>query len=470
MRCKAKRRKYIEIPMGLISEHQLKVSPPFWISQMDFFGPFQVYVPGFEKSTRNRQALKSECNVLIFACPVTRLINLQVVEKKDSSGVVDGITRLACEVGIPKLLLIDKDSAIVKSMSEVEFHFQDAAFQLHREHGIEFLTCPVSGHNQNGQVERRIRTVQDSLRDAGIHSKRLHATGLQTILKLIENQINNMPLGYSYSNDQDNTPLLKLISPNMLRVGRNNSRALDGPMRLPRGGELLDRVQETYESWYKIWSQSYIPKLLFKPKWWSQETDLKEDDIVLFQKKDSVLEHAWTMGKIDQLIVGRDKVARRAIVKYQNGNEDFMRTTDRSVRSLVKLFSIDEFSIDEDLEVIHGCLAGDARYQDVLKNLLDGTDLEKKKTLDRNSTALCMTHVSCCCRAHCTLGLCPNEKTLEWLEEVRERKLFEVDGTWLQLRDPEVLSCDEEDVSMEEVDDCDCTLTSLICNMDLNLY
>ena len=69
------------------------------------------------------------------------------MEKKDSSGVVDGITRLACEVGIPKLVLMDKDATFVKALSEMEFVYQDAAFQLNRELGIEFQTCPVSGHN-----------------------------------------------------------------------------------------------------------------------------------------------------------------------------------------------------------------------------------------------------------------------------------------------------------------------------------
>ena len=188
-------------------------------------------------------------------------------------------------------------------------------------------------------MERHIRIVKESLREAGIDKEKVHATGLQTVIKLVENQINNMPLGYSYGNDQDNTDLLKMISPNMLRLGRNNSRALDGPMRLPRGGELLDRVREVYESWYRVWSQTYIPKLLFRPKWWSEESDLNEGDIVLFRKKESVLEHEWTYGRIDQLILGRDGKARRAIVQYQNINEDFKRTTDRSVRCLVKLFS-----------------------------------------------------------------------------------------------------------------------------------
>ena len=106
----------------------------------------------------------------------------------------------------------------------------------------------------------------------------------------MENQINNMPLGYSFSNDQDNSGILKIISPNMLRVGRNNSRALSGPMKLPAGGELLDRVQDTYDSWFRIWSECYIPKIMFQSKWWPMDRELIEGDIVFFRKKESNLE------------------------------------------------------------------------------------------------------------------------------------------------------------------------------------
>ena len=37
---------------------------------------------------------------------------------------------------------------------------------------------------------------------------------------------------YRYSKDQDNTELLKMFVPNMLKIGRIKSRALDGPVRL----------------------------------------------------------------------------------------------------------------------------------------------------------------------------------------------------------------------------------------------
>ena len=399
IRCKLKRKKFVEMPMGLISEHQLSIAPPFWATQMDLFGPVPTYVPGYEKNTRNRR-LHADCYVLVFACPVSRLVNLQVVEKRDGSAIIDGISRLSCEVGIPKVILMDKDSAFLMAVSEVEYSYVDAQLKLQRELGIEFITCPVSGHNVHGQVERRIRSIQQSLEEAGLKTKKLHATGLQTLLKLTENQLNNMPLGYSFGKDQDNTSLLRMISPNMLRVGRNNSRALSGPMRLPRGGELLDKVQEIYDIWFKLWSTSYIPKIMFQPKWWNQERDLKEEDIVVFKKKDSVLEQEWTLGKIDQLVSGRDGLARRAVVKYRNADENCWRTTDRSVRSLVKLWSLDDQNLEEDIALLEQQLRSSEVGSSLLGKVNSGSSLHSY------SSSSGLTCQSCCCLSHCVISCC----------------------------------------------------------------
>ena len=60
----------------------------------------------------------------------------------------------------------------------------------------------------------------------GFDKMRLHATGVQTLASLIANDINNIPLGYAYGRDENNSPLLRLLSPKMLRLGRNNGRAL----------------------------------------------------------------------------------------------------------------------------------------------------------------------------------------------------------------------------------------------------
>ena len=474
VRCRMKRKRYLEMPMGPISDHQLRVCPPFWATQADLFGPVQVYVPGFTKNTRNRKVLEAKCWVMVFVCPVTRLTNIQVIEKSDNSGMVDGLTRLSCEVGVPKFVMVDEDSALVKAMQEVEVDLIDTQLQLHTEYGIEFSVCPVSGHNQHGQVERKIRTVQDSLAEAGLYTKRLHATGLQTLLKIIENQLNNLPLGYTYGRDQDNTPLLKMLTPNMLRVGRSNERALDGPMRMPSGdAELLKEVEKVYDSWFKIWNVSYLPKLLHQPKWFKHDRDLLEGDVVMFQKSESSLDSKWTLGTIDQLVRSKDGLVRRVFVRYKNFKEEFHRLTDRNVRSLIKIWSCDDLNIDEDLAELQRRLNMTDRGSELVDQLfaqgVQGTDVPPPGML-ASTSAVARACSSCCCESHCRISHLADEQSGSQLwTSLLSRTSVE---PAVELSPP--VDADEgfEDVSEAtetESGGCECSLTEIINSLSLNL-
>ena len=112
---------------------------------------------------------------------------------------------------------------------------------LYKEFGIDFVTCPVGGHNCHGHVERVIKSVKESLDDCGLKNKRIHATGLQTLFKIIENNYNNLPIGYHYDRDQDNTAALKIITPNMLKMCRINSR--EAREHLMETSGFLERVE-----------------------------------------------------------------------------------------------------------------------------------------------------------------------------------------------------------------------------------
>ena len=351
IRCNMRRKKFVQVEMGGLTKHQLTIAPPFWACQMDLFGPYKTFVPGYERTTRSRNAKECQVYVMCVVCPTSRLVNLQVLEKADASGILCGVTRLVCEVGFPKYFFIDQHSATMSAFSNAEFNFHDLQLSLHRQHGIVFETCSVGGHSAHGLVERVIRSIQQSLDDCGLKEQRLHALGLQSLCKLVENGYNSVPIGYSYDRDLDNTPILKMITPNMLKMGRTNRRTLDGPIRLAKGSrELLERVESLYDSWFKIWRDTVVPKLLYQPKWYDSDKDLKEGDLVFFQKKDGELEIRWVIGKVEQVVKSeRDGKIRRVIVKYQNERETFSRMTDRSVRKLVKLFSIDEHHVEEDL-------------------------------------------------------------------------------------------------------------------------
>ena len=131
--------------------------------------------------------------------------------------------------------------------------------------------------------------------------------GWQTFCKLAENAYNNVPFGYSHGRDQDNTELLRILTPNMLRVGKINSRALQGPIKLPANRqELLEHVDKLYSGWFKIFKDTVVPRLVSQPKWFKLDKDLKEKDIVYFQKSESALGSTWIIGEVDQVIIGRD--------------------------------------------------------------------------------------------------------------------------------------------------------------------
>ena len=351
--CRMKRKRFLEVEMSGQHPMRLLVAPPFYCSIIDLFGPYKVYVPGREANTRNSPALSVSVWGMIAVCPTSRNINLQVIETSEAQSVVDGFMRLCCEVGTPKYVFGDKDTAFEAAFPDMEVLLRDLGGKLYREFGIEFSTCPVGGHNVHGHVERVIRSVKESLSECGLKNKRIHATGLQTLFKIVENNYNNLPIGYHYNRDQDNTPALRMITPNMLKQCRINSRALDGNIKIPRTGkDMMNRIEEVYRSWFKIFKDAVVPKIMFRPKWFNSDEDLNVEDLVYFKKDaDNDHDNNWSLGKIDQVIRSKnDQKIRRVIIKYRNSGENFDRTTDRSVRKLVKIFSIDEFQVQDDLK------------------------------------------------------------------------------------------------------------------------
>jgi hypothetical protein len=425
--CAMKRKRYLEAAFGPIRESQLAIAPPFWFAQMDLLGPVKVYAPGRERNTRSGlAALDAKCWIMVIVCPTTRLINMQVLERCLADAIISGMTRLGCEIGVPKKLFIDQAKAIECGLENVEFDMRGVQHQLKREHGIEFEVCPVAGHNQHGHVERVIRSVQESFNDCGLLTKRYNATSLQTLAKLVENQYNNLPLGYHHHETAGGNPVLKMITPNHLRMGRMNKRVLDGPMRLPRNREeQLEVIAKMYNAWFRIWRDTYVPKLMHQPIWFRSDRDLMEGDLVYFVKRESEVGDAkWTLGMVDELHRGRDGIIREAVIKYCNATEQklsltkgdaqdstYPRYTERAVRRLVKIFSIEEDSLADDLAELSKKFQADKETENDLVDL-DAIAAEVMDPRPEGRRAgpkpeWCKAknkmQGECCCQEHCNL-------------------------------------------------------------------
>ena len=359
--CKKKRLEYVKQLMGPLTETQLSISPIFYATLLDMWGPIEIFCPGYEKVTRNRRN-KYEVHMLVMGCAATGTINCQIIEKKDTGGVLDGLNRFFCEVSVPKICYPDKDGALMKALREGEVNLQDLQGRLHRERGIWFETCAAQNHSAHGRIERRIRMVQDSLERSGMKSSKNTATGWQTIAKAVEREVNNIPLGFLYHQGTGN-PLLRVLCPSLLKNSTFSDRAPKGLFSIPNSPEsLMTKIEDTYNLWFQIWNIDYIPLIMLRQKWYDRSENLTENDLVYFKMTDTPLSADWRLGKVEYTKIGRDGCIREVGISYSIMEEDHKTpveelgwrhsVVERPARAVVKLFNLEDTNILDDMKQV----------------------------------------------------------------------------------------------------------------------
>ena len=326
--------------MGSASKNQLCVAPPFYITQVDLDGPYKAYSVHNKRST-------VKIYIATFVCCTTGTTSLKVMEGYDTTQFLHCFSRFACELGYPKKLLTDEGSQIVCGCQNVVLNMTDIAGTLNREFGIEFATCPVGGHNYNGKAERKIRTIQDIMNKT-IHHARLSILEWETLCSEIANSVNNLPV--AIGNETEELESIDLITPNRLRLGRNNQRSPIGPLEVTGKLERLLRLKtDIFRSWWEMWLTSAVPKIMPRPKWFVSDRDLRKGDVVIFTKGEGDMLGEYKYGMVQNVHVGGDGHIRSVTVRYRNSNETADRTTNRAVRSLVIIHRVDEIDLMEEL-------------------------------------------------------------------------------------------------------------------------
>ena len=218
----------------------------------------------------------------------------------------------------------------MKGCGDMRLSYTDIKNKLHKEKMVEFDTCLVGGHNVNGKVERRIRHIKESL-EKNVQNERLSIIQWETVSAEIANAINDLPLALgNIVSDYEN---MDLITPNRLRLGRNNERSPASPMEVTGNPQkILKENKQIFTTWFETWLISHVPKLLQQPKWFRTERDIKICDIVLFLKQEgSIISNNYQYGMIHEIIQSKDGIIRKVVVKYCNHNENTDRFTTRAV-------------------------------------------------------------------------------------------------------------------------------------------
>ena len=342
IRCKLILKRTLNVSMGPVSSHQLKIAPAFYATQTDIAGPFNAYSIHSKRTT-------IKVWMIVFCCTATATTSIKIMEDYGTTAFLQAFIRFSCDVGYPKVLLIDEGSQLVKGCETMKFKFEDAQRKLYLNQQVDFEICPVGGHNFHGKVERKIRTIRDSI-ERSTQKDRLSIMQWETLSAQIANTINNLPIAMTKSvTDVENADL---ITPNRLKLGRNNDRSPIGTLSVTSDPQkIIHSNQQIFNSWFESWLICYVPKLMYHPKWFVNDTNLKKGDIVLFLKNDKELCDTYQYGMIDEANPGIDGKLRSVSVRYRNSSENMNRYTTRAVHQLVKIHSTEDI---DDLEERNG--------------------------------------------------------------------------------------------------------------------
>ena len=351
-RCRVLNKKSLQVIMGPVSPDNLVIAPAFYVTQVDLAGPFQAHCHHHKRNT-----IKIWFSV--FCCATTSTTSIKLMEDYSTSAFINSFIRLSSDVGFPKKMICDSGSQIIKACESMNLKFRDLQFQLRQESaGIEFDICPVGGHNMNGRVERKIREIRKSL-EISLNKDRLSIMQWETLASTISNQINNMPIALGSS--KANLEALDILTPNRLKIGRNNERSPEGHFTVTHYEKTIEQNILIFSSWFEIWLSCHVPTLLSQQKWYKSEKDLQPGDVVLFLKDDSELSLTYQYGIVENVEKTRDGKVRKVNVRYRNANENTDRTTYRAARSLVLIRRADESSIMDELGEVSRYIEADRK-------------------------------------------------------------------------------------------------------------
>ena len=283
-KCRILLKRVIDLELAYLHPMRSTIAPPFYAIQMDI-------AMGFKARPTNDSRRSFTAHALVIMCLLTSATSIAVLDGLTTQTVVMALERHASRYGMPAHIFVDSGTQLEK--------LRDTHFSLRDINGWESqgkrFTVKVStpkAHEQQGRVESKIKVVRKLLQSLSDTAELVNTLlGWETTFLRVADQIDDLPK--ARRSDLAPTDLgWEIITPNRLKLGRNNFRQLEGTIILSNAPQAqLERNRLCQEKWYEL----FIDRIhLLVPK--AERRDaivLKPDDVVLFVFQDAGMHRMW---------------------------------------------------------------------------------------------------------------------------------------------------------------------------------
>ena len=273
----------------------------FQVIGVDYAGPIRY---------RKSKTQGGKAYILLYSCSFTRGIYLDLLPNMEMSECLDSLERFIARRGRPEIIYSDNGATFVGVANWMKKVLNDERLQDYlARHDITWKFNLSRAPWWGGQFERMVGLVKNAFYKVIGHAQ-LSWKELQKVILSVEVCLNERPLGYV--EDDIQSPIL---TPNCLLFVRP-SLVLEAAPHHVEDNDVRKRykfILKCKDALWKRWSTEYLRAL--------RERHLNHTkggrglpaigDIVII-KSDNRNRGKWLLGRVDQLITGKDGVVRGA--------------------------------------------------------------------------------------------------------------------------------------------------------------
>ena len=336
---------------------------PFSYTGVDYAGPLYVR-PDYPAQPRCEQKVW----ICLYTCCITRAVHIDIVSDLSTPSFIRCLKRFISRRGMPYRMISDNGSTF-KSAARVlqKIVADNTVSQYLGSRKIKWSFNIEKAPWWGGIFERMIGLTKKCLRKI-IGRAKFSFDELLTAVTEIEFVLNSRPISYVSSSDLDEP-----LTPFHLLVGRRLSTLPDHICYRRAAEEFttesstvilnkrLRYLHSILDKFWSRWKTEYILNLqerYTKQKQDSESRKIGVDDIVIVHGEDTPRSF-WKIGRVKELIVGRDKEVRGAVIQVLSG--DRLSLLRRPIQLLIPL----EVHVSED-ESNSGESLPDAESHDVV--------------------------------------------------------------------------------------------------------
>lgn len=294
--------------MGILPSDRMRPSPPFNGVMLDLFGPYLI-------RGEIQKRVTGKAYGVLFTDLSSRAIHIEGVFGYDTASFLMAFTRFVSIRGWPQVVYSDPGSQLVGSSKELinmwDRMEREDIYKLSTEQGTTWRFGPADSPWEQGAVEALVKAVKRCFRFT-FGEQRLSAAEFLTVCAQASSLLNERPLAVLSDEDEG----ISVLTPNCQLIGRPYTQnpgwwKTEGSIR-----KRLEIVEQLADTFWKRWTEAYLPTLIKQQKWFRNECDVRVGDVVVVSDANA-LRGKYYIALVSEVFPGKDGVIRKVALQYK---------------------------------------------------------------------------------------------------------------------------------------------------------